>query len=902
MDWKQRIRLELSRTGTVPDEGILDELAHHARAMYDSARADGASLEEAAHRVELQIPVWAGDAPFLKHLPRRASAVLPSPFDSPAPKSSLRAGPSLSSWLTGIVHDIRYALRLFRRQASFSLLVVIIMALGIGATTTLFSVTYGVLMKPLPWPDADRLVVVKETRGGNRPRFGSFSNAAYLAWREQASTIESIAAWSPSMVTLTGGGEAERIRVAAVTSSLFRVLGAQPLLGSFFTEDDERATPPGVVVLSERLWRQRFSADPAVVGRSIELEGRARTVVGVLPDPLAYPDRETLAWVPFHVRPATGNFLSMFDAIARLRLDASAAQAAAEGSARAGDVPDTAMTTMAIFGSNGPMEVSAAPLHEAVTGDVRRPLVVLLAAVVLLLVTAVANIASLQLARATARRREMAIRAALGAGGARVTRQLVIESLLLGLAGGAAGVALAVLLHRGLPPTLPADFPRLTDVGLGAPVIAFSFALCVIASVAFGVAPALRARRLNLVESLSDDGAAPAGRRTRTARVRLLIMAGQVAIASILLVGASLFGRSFIELLHADRGFDPSNVLTARLQLPNFAFSPERRAVLMAAVVEQLRAVPSVTFVTYSNSAPLGIVGGSAFTMDARQVQASSRDVDPGYFAAMGMRILSGRDFSDGDVASGRPVFVVNRTFARQYLSDRPVGQHVSVSFRDGPSQPWEIIAVVDDVRHRGVTEPGEPEIYRYRERQAGRVSFAPTLIARTSGDPESLAPTLRAIVGQQDNSVVVDSVMTMEDRLLTGLARPRLYAVLLAGFAGLALVIAAVGLFGVMSYTVAQRSRELAVRSALGARRWDIIRLVLREGLGLTVVGLAAGLLLSAWLTRTIAALLYGVSEHDLLTYATVPVVLLLAAAIACIVPARRASRLDPLQVLKAQ
>src|SRR5688500_18512659 len=271
MDWKERIRLELSRTGRIPDEDILDELAQHARAMYDSARADGASREEAEHRVELQTALWAADAALLKHPARRASAVLPPPATA-------------STWMDGIAHDIRYALRLFRRQASFSLLVIIIMALGIGATTTLFSVTYGVLMKPLPWPDADRLVMVKETRGGNRPRFGALSNAAYLAWREQASTIDGVAAWSSSMATLSGVGEAERIRVATATASLFPVLAAQPLLGRFFTDEEERAQPSAVVVLSERLWRQRFSADPAIIGRSVQLDGRPRTVVAVLPD------------------------------------------------------------------------------------------------------------------------------------------------------------------------------------------------------------------------------------------------------------------------------------------------------------------------------------------------------------------------------------------------------------------------------------------------------------------------------------------------------------------------------------------------------------------------------------------------------------------------------------------
>lgn len=885
IDWRRRVRDAFAPHG--PDDDVIEELAQHARQAYDTARGEGESRTEAIRQVDVQIALWAGDAGLLRRRSTRLASV-------PPPSSGSR------SWLDGAAQDVRYAARVVRRQAGFSLLVITIMALGIAAATTLFSVAYGVLLKPLAWPESDRLIVVKETRGGHRPRFNSFSNAAYRAWREAPSTLEAIAAWSPRILTLTGAGDPARIRVAAVTASLFDVLRVQPLVGNVFQEADERIQPPALVVLSERLWRERFSADPALIGRSIHLEGSMLRVVGVLPDHAAYPDRETLAWVPFHVAPATGNFLSMFEAIARLRPSVTAAQAASEGTARGQHVPDTAMTTMAIFGGTGPVEVAAVSLHDALTSDVRRPVFVLMAAVVLLLATAIANVASLQLARATARRRDMAIRAALGAGGARLTRQLLFESLILGCGGAFVGVALAVALHRALPSILPADFPRLTDVELGLPAIVFACAASVLGALTFGMAPALRARRLNLVESLSDDGAAPAGGRTRTGRARLAIMAGQVAVACILLVGASLFGRSFVKLLNADRGFDPANVLTARLQLPGFAYTPERRAEFVDRTIERLRAVPSVTAVTYSDGPPLGIFGGTAFMLDGRQVQASARTVTPGYFAGMGMRLLAGRDFTDEDVATNRAVFIVNRSFARQYLRSDPVGQRVSGWVREGRGD-WEIIGLVDDVRHRGATEPGEPEIYRYRPRSGYRLSVSPTLIVRTAGDPTLLIPTLRAIVRQQDASVVLDSLMTMEDRLLTGLARPRLYAVLLGGFAALALIIAAAGLFGVLSYTVAQRSREIAMRTALGARPFDIVTLVVRQALIIAATGAAVGVPAAMAMAGTVRATLYGVSAMDPLTYVIVPMLLLAATLVACVIPARRASRLDPLRVLKA-
>lgn len=811
-------------------------------------------------------------------------------------------------WLNAtsqVAQDIRYAARLFRRQPAFTLLVACTMALGIGTATTLFSVTYGVLMKPLPWPAGDRIVLLKETRGGHAPRFGAFSNAAYTAWDQGGATVEAVAAWATRTLTLGGAGDPERVPVTAATASLFDVLGVRPLIGTVFQPADEAAEPAVVVVISESLWRQRFGGDPAVLGRTVQLDGQPHSIIGVLPDSASYPDRQTRAWIPMRINPTAGNYLMMFNAVAKLRPGATAVQAAAEGTALGRAAPqssDMDMTVRAIFGGSGPIQVTAEPLREALTADVRGPLLVLLAAVVLLLLTATANVAGLQLARATTRRREMAIRAALGAGRGRVTRQLLVENVLLGLAGGGAGLLLASVLHRVIPSVLPADFPRIEDVGMDRAVVIFAALVSILSSVFFGLTPALRARRVNLVESLSEDGTSPvgAGTRTRTARVRMLIMAGQVAVACVLLVGASLLGRSFLALINADRGFDPANTLTARLQMPAFAYSPERRAELVDAILERLRGVPGVTAASYSDGAPLGVSGGSSFWIDDRQVQAASRTVTPGYFAAMGMRFVGGRDFTNEDITSARPVFIVNRTFARMYLGEQPVGQRVRGWVRDKYPH-WEVIAVVEDVRHRGVTEPLEPEIYRYRPAAEKRASTAPTLIVRTAGDPTALVPTLRAIARQQDESLLFDSVLTMEDRVLTSLARPRLYASLLGAFAVAALLIAGVGLFGVLSYSVARRSREIAVRMALGAGRADIVRMVVGQGLLVTGAGVAAGLIGSALMTGSIAALLFGVTPHDPVTYVTVPAILVAIAAAACLVPARRAATLDPLKVLKS-
>ena len=805
--------------------------------------------------------------------------------------------------------DIRYAARVLLRQPRFTLLAIATMALGIAATTVLFSVTYGVLMKPLPWPDADRIVVLKETRGGKAPRFGSVSNAAYLAWREQASTVEAIAAWSARTQTVTGDGEPERIRVTSGTPSLFRVLGITPLVGAVLTEKDE--TLP-VVVIAETFWRRRFNSDPNIVGRVLHLEGDPYTIVGVVADAQGFPDRQTRAWLPFKVAQPRNNMLAMFEVVAKLAPTATAAHASAEGTARGRFAAKTGMTTTAIFGGDGPVELSARSLRDFLTADTRQPLIVLLVAVLLLLTIATTNVASLQFARGMSRRREFAIRAALGASSGRVVGQLVVESVLLGVAGGAVGIALAFGLHRGAASILPADFPRVQDLAIEWPVVLFAAGLSLLASLAFGVLPALRVRRMNLVEGLSEDGVSPMGAswRSAIARSRLLIIGAQVAAACVLLVGASLLGRSFVALLNADRGYDAAEVLTAAVPMGP-AFSPQRRTEILATVIERVAATPGVRAAAFTSEAPLTPGGStSSFTLPSRDaaagtitVQASPRLVSPAYFDALGLRLIAGRTLEDSDTAASQPVAVVNETFAKRYLQNDALGAMIPMGVWGVQSSHATIVGVVEDVRYIGAATTSLPEMYfSYRQLPFGMGSPTGTLLVRTGGDPSLVASTVRTAVRDADPVLIATPVMTLEDRLLaTSLARPRLYAVLLVSFAVIAVLVTGVGLFGVLSYTVAQRTRELGVRAALGARRLDLVLLVLRQGLGVTLGGIAAGLVASVWLTRSLSTLLYGVTLWDGVTYTLVPCVLVLVATVACLAPARRAAKLDPLRALRS-
>ena len=822
------------------------------------------------------------------------------------------------------VQDLRYAWRLLRKQPAYATLVVATMALGIAATTVVGSVAYGVLLKPLPWADAPRLVRLYETREGSTRRFRPMmTNASYRAWREHATTVDALGAWSAERVAMPGYAGAPRMSIAEVTPTLFPMLQATPALGRTFVPGDDEPGRASIAIISHGLWTQRYGSRADVIGQTVRFDTTTYTIVGVMPQSFAFPDRETAAWIPFYVEPVTapgrdGFSISMFQAIGRLRPGVTAEQAAAEGTARGRTVGNIGVVAMAVFGSDGPAIVSAVPMLDALTGDVKPALLILLAAVALLLVTATANVASLQLARASSRRRELAIRSALGAARARLVRQTLVENLLLGLLGGAAGLFLAAIMHRALPSLLPAGFPRVEDVAFGWQIQAFTVAVALAAGIGCGLLPALQIGRHDLVPALTEDSRAPAGGglRTRTARVRALIMTAQVAIACVLLVGALLLTRSFVRLLDANLGYDASNVLTARLVLADGEYTPERRLAILDDVRQRLAAVPGVTQAAFSNSIPF--TGGealSSFPLKRRdgssiQVQSGMRQVSPGYFAAMGQRVLEGRGFTAQDVDAPGASVIVNREFSRKYLDGKALGWMIP-GRRPVPAgstpQDLPIVGVVEDTVRRDVTDTPQPEIYYTPSHALDATSMQKILasdlnvVVKTSVDPREVVASLRSIVSAAAPAAPLESVMTMRDRVAGSLSRPRLYAVLLGTFAGFALAIAGVGLFGVLSYSVALRTREIGVRAALGAQPRDIVRLVVRQAAAIAGAGLAAGLVASFWMTTALGTFLYGVTPHDFLTFAAVAVTLLVTSVLASIVPARRAATVDPVSVLRS-
>jgi len=868
--WAARVR---GRLGPEADADVVLELAQHAAASYAAARAEGASAEQAERAVEAELAGWSGAQAGLGRRPRRPTLVEPAPGGA--------------SGVAGALHDLRHAARSLRRQPGHSAVVVLTMAVGIGATTLLFSVVHGVLLRPLPWPRAERLVRLAETReGATRQWPWMFTNASYLPWLEDPATIEALGGWRKDTVTLTGRGDPERLSLADVTPSLFPMLSVTPELGEALSE--AHATD-GVLLLSHALWQQRFGGRPDAIGQVVELDGRPHRVLGVMPRGFEFPDSEARAWRPLGVPPVVGadgtsRGISLFAAMALLRPGVSPAQAAEEATRRARLGPDPGMVALALFGTKGAVRIQAVPAKEALVAEVRPALLLLLGSVGLLLAAATANVASLQLARATARRRELAVRAALGAGGARLGRLLLAESVLLGLAGGGLGLALAAAGQGALPALLPPGFPRPDAIAIDALVAGAAVALSLGTGVAFGLLPALFA-----------------------ARVRAAILTGQVAVATLLLLGALQVGRSFLAMLGTERGFEPANLLVARLPMSHALFSPARRREIPERLVERLRALPAVRHAAFTSIVPLApneavaaftVPEGTRGAADGR-LHTAVRLVSADYFSALGRRLVAGRWFSETDAAGSPDVLVVNRTFARRYLGDAAVGSVLPIRLEEGRER-WQVIGVVEDVKQARLTEPPQPELFAsYRQRPSAALA-EPVLVVRTGGAPEALVPTLRALVAEQEPALALGSIRTMQDMVETSLARPRLYSLLLGLFAACAIAIAGVGLFGVLSYAVALRTREIGLRVALGARPRDVVRLVAGRALRLTCLGLALGLLAAAFLGRFVASLLYGVRPQDPLGVAVVVVALVGVAGLASALPALRAARIDPQRALR--
>lgn len=904
-----RERIERAFTGSGIDPDILEELAQHAEATYAALVADGVSDADARARVDALVAGWRADPAALRRGVRRPPAAPPPP-----PARALAAGALADAW---------YAVRLWKAQPGAALVTILTIALGVGAVTTLFSVAYGVLLRPLPWGDIERVVRLTETRGGREARMpGTMMNGSYLAWADAPQTLDAIGYYSgDTPATLTGAGEAARLAVSRVTPATIELLGVAPVRGRLFAAADGRSgsDQPSVALIAYALWEQRFGLRDDIIGQPLVIDGVPHTIVGVMPRVFQFPSAAARAWIAWQAPPVDGpggtKTGTIMRAIGRLKPGVTPAQAAAEGTARAVAAPDAGPVAMALFGAKEPIQITVNDITDAVTAEVRPAIVILLIASALLFVTAIANVANMQLARAMARQRELTIRAALGAGSGRLARQLLIENGLAGVLGAAGGLLLTLALHAAMPSLLPAGFPRADAIMVDGRVLGFTVLLSLITTVVCGLLPLLHARRLDPARTLSAGSLASAGAgRGRVAAVRMLIVTSQVAVTCVLVVGAVLLSRSFLAHAGADRGYDPANVLTAAIPFPN-DYSVERRVQALDRMVARLAARPGVTHAAVSTGLPLASAGGFTFfrfpspLRDGATIEVESirRVVTPPYFGALGIRVRAGRPLTGADHPDAPPAVVVNRSFVRKYLDDIPIEQAVGLSLGLAAvsgttiAAPATIVGVVDDVLQGQVAGTPQPEMFVSLDQLRGvNHGSQAYVVLRTAGDPVDYVPALRTALRDEDPALALEAVMTMDERVGASLAQPRMYATLLAGFAAFALLIAAVGLFGVLSHSVAQRSRELAVRTALGASRAVVVGVAVKQIAAALVAGLALGLVAAAALSNTLAPYLYGVPARDWLSFGAAPVVLLAAGLAAAVAPARRVARTDPLAVLR--
>ena len=804
-----------------------------------------------------------------------------------------------------LIRDVRYAVGAMRRAPVLTATVLLTFALGIGTTTAMFSVVHGMLLRPLPYAEPDRLVKIWEEHPGGVTMGGlrRLSNRTAAAWAA-AATLESLgASYSyETTVAFRPDDDPEKIPSAAVSPAVFGMVRAVPALGRFFVNEDGRPGAGRVAVLSDHLWRERYAASPDVVGRTLSVDGEPYTIVGVAQPSMEFPDRRVRLWVPYAIPVVTGTATQIFNAVGRLRAGATTAQAEAEGTAAARSVPRPPSTNL-LFGKGGPVVVHVRPLAEDMTSGVRPALLVLAAAVLLVLAIACVNVANLLLSRGLARERELAIRAAVGASRARLLRQLLTESAVLSISGGVLGLLLAWALVRALPAIAPDRLPRLDDIRVDAAVLAFSIAASVAAGVAAGLAPALRAGRAALYDSIRVAGGSSAAGGDGARRLRHALLAAEAAFAVILVVGASLLVRSFVRLMNVDPGYRADHVLTAGAQMPRGA-TDEQAAQYVDAALARIRALPGVRAAGAGSMIPLaGLVMMSTFTIPEHVAagkptapRALMYVVTPGYAEALSQRVKEGRFFAESDTGVSPRPLVVNEAFARQYIGARPVvGLQLGPLFPDEAGSQTEIIGVVGDMLKHGNDRQPEPEIYFMHRTGTNQLAGYVNFVVRTSGAPAAAANDVRAILRQVDRRIIVDRIDPLEALLAKSVARPRFGLTIVTAFAALALLLAAVGLYGVLSYGVSRRRRELAVRAALGADRGRLAALVVREGLSVTAAGMLAGMVGASLLTRLMGTLLFGISPFDPISYAGGLLVLVAVALAATLVPAWRASETDP-------
>jgi putative ABC transport system permease protein len=796
--------------------------------------------------------------------------------------------------------DLRYGIRSLLKQPAFTAIAVITLALGIGANTAIFSVVNAVLLRPLPFVEPNRIVWLWDTI----PQLPTAPTSLpeFLDWKEQSRSFEHLAAFQRGNMFLDAGDGTEDVPVGLVTPEMFSLFKVNPIIGRTFTDEE---TLPGrfrVAVLSYSTWRDRFGSDPNISGRTTQLNGRTYTIIGVMPADFSFPDRVTL-WRPLPIDPANldrgPHYLNV---VGRLKTDVTLAQAQADMSALSARLSQQHPEKTSGHG------VKIVGLTAVVLGDIGLALYVLLGAVGFVLLIACANLANLMLARVGGRQREIAVRTALGASRVRIMRQLLIESITLALGGGLIGLLLAMWVVRWVVSLSADTIPRVQEISVNPRVAGFTLLVSVLTGVLFGLAPAIQASKSDLTDALKESGRTTAGLRRN--RLRSVLVVSEVALSFVLLVGAGLLIRTFAKLNQIDPGFNPEQVLTMGVALLPSKYPDEGQvATFYSQVLERSATVPGVISVAAATGLPIsGNDTTDNFTIEGRPPIAKQAEplteywvITPRYFQSMGIPLLAGRDFSETDTKQSPNVVVINEEFRRRHFgSENPLGQRLRLQGQE--RDPLLIVGVVGDVRSIGLEAPPRATAYVPFLQDPLSKNFARslTIVARTKSDPGAVAGSLRAVVTSMDKSVPVYALKPMTEYLRDSLARRRFNLILLTVFSCVALVLAAVGIYGVISYGVAQRTHEMGIRMALGAKRRDVLTLVVRQAMVLALAGVGIGLLAAFALTRLIKGLLFSVSVTDPLTFVASAGLMSLIGLVACLIPARRATKVDPMIALR--
>ena len=815
-------------------------------------------------------------------------------------------------------HDLRYAARVLRKDRSFTVIAVVTLALGIGASTTVFSVVDAVLLRPLPYPAVERLVFPWRIPppsidvGASEIPWG---RVEFLTFADETRWFEHLGAFLGAAFNLTGAGEPARFDGARVSAGFLPALGVSPRLGRVFHPDEDQPGHEFEVILGDRLWRDRFSADPAIVGRTVNLNGAPHTIVGVMPAEFVFPQatgmpgsftlpRETALWVPLALSrgPRVRGEPSELAVIGRLKPGATVARAQAELDLFANRMDRELPQGKGWFNSR------VTPMTRQLAGETRRPLLLLFGAVAVVLLIACANVANLVLTRSIGRTREFSMRAALGAPRSRLARQLITESLLLAVAGGSAGIAIAywgVAFARAFGPV---TVPRLADARIDPLVLLFAVVVSLISGVLFGLAPVWSAASSQLLPSLKDGGHR-AGQGVRGSRLRSVLLVTEVALALVLTIASGLLVRTFTHLVAVDPGFSPDHVLTFELTLPSSSYSEIDQVVTTyRAVLQKLQAVSGVQSAGIGETVPMGGAGESTglriperpVTGDLAPPYANYTILSPGYLRAVGTPVLQGRDFMDADTADSMPVAIVNAAMAKKYWPGQDVlGKQVGLPIR---GFNMTIVGMVANVKHLSIREEPGPEIYVPFTQRPWPSMLTMHVAVRTKAMPASMTEPVRAAIRSVDSNLPIASVATLDTIVDEALAQPRFSMLLVGGFGVVALLLACVGLYGAVSYSVTSRTQEIGVRIALGAPRRRVFELVLGQCLRITGLGIAVGLALALILLRLIAGFLYGVEATDPATFAALSMLLLAVALLACYLPARRAASVDPLTAIRAE